>query len=322
MSVTTEAAPKKRLTKKEWGKLSSTEKAELRKQKVKEGEDAFNEAMAVLVDDESFREALRAASMCHKYSTRNRLWVAVQRGGNIIGPVASYSDWKNKLGYQVRKGEVGAMIWVPVPVKIKAKVHDDPDEDAAEITKTRFKIGKVFTRDQVDPIEGKALNLDGPAPAPIEGDSHGHLVPLLKTYLADKIGWSFKELDKDSANQCYGWCDRTNKEIAVRTDMPANGQVRTFVHELIHALGVSYDEYGRSLAETITESACYLVCRAIGLDVLDTSVPYVANWSKNDLDAAKREIHLIGTLADKLLADSGLDNHLALSEGEAVLLGK
>ena len=41
------------------------------------------------------------------------------------------------------------------------------DEDGEEKKLLRFKTGTVFTRDQVDPIEGKALSVDPPKPEPV-----------------------------------------------------------------------------------------------------------------------------------------------------------
>src|ERR1039458_5541725 len=37
-------------------------------------------------------------------------------------------------------------------------------------------------------------------------------------------------------------------------------------HELIHALGVGYGQYGREVAEVLTETAAFVACRSLGLD--------------------------------------------------------
>jgi hypothetical protein len=50
------------------------------------------------------------------------------------------------------------------------------------------------------------------------------------------------------------------------------------VHELAHALGVGYEDYGRRQAEVIVDTVSYIVCAGRGLDVSASSVPYVTGW--------------------------------------------
>lgn len=73
-----------------------------------------------------------------------------------------------------------------------------------------------------------------------------------------------------------GWCDPKRRRIVVGADLPANAQV----HELAHALGVGYAEFGRARAEEIVDTAMFVVCRAVGLRVDGESVPYVAGWQR------------------------------------------
>lgn len=88
---------------------------------------------------------------------------------------------------------------------------------------------------------------------------------------------SFEEI-RGSAG---GWCDAKARQIIVDADAPANARMRTLVHETIHALGVNYAEFGRERAEVIVDTAAYLVCSAVGLDVGGESVPYVAGWGED-----------------------------------------
>ena len=46
----------------------------------------------------------------------------------------------------------------------------------------------------------------------------------------------------------------------VDSGQPANAQLRVLVHEMSHALGVGYREYGRERAEAIVDTATHLVC--------------------------------------------------------------
>jgi len=42
--------------------------------------------------------------------------------------------------------------------------------------------------------------------------------------------------------------------------LPANGQVRMVVHEVAHALGSGYRDYGRQQAEVPVDTVTYIVC--------------------------------------------------------------
>jgi hypothetical protein len=53
------------------------------------------------------------------------------------------------------------------------------------------------------------------------------------------------------------------------------------VHELAHALGVGYEEFGRRRAEVIVDTATYVVCGALGLDTSGYSVLHIAGWGED-----------------------------------------
>jgi hypothetical protein len=77
--------------------------------------------------------------------------------------------------------------------------------------------------------------------------------------------------------------------------------VRTLVHELVHALGVGYSEFGREVAEVLTETAAFVACRSLGLDTAGMSVPYVASWGESDdLDAIKRYADIVDKMARQI----------------------
>src|SRR5581483_3998391 len=85
--------------------------------------------------------------------------------------------------------------------------------------------------------------------------------------------------------------------------LPANGRVRVLVHELAHALGVGYREYGRERAEVIVDTVTFIVCAGAGLDIGDESIPYVAGWGETGaLDAVTEFAAVIDTIARQLEA--------------------
>jgi hypothetical protein len=82
---------------------------------------------------------------------------------------------------------------------------------------------------------------------------------------------------------------------------PANRQVRTLVHELVHALGVGYAQYGRERAEVLGDCVTYIVCSSAGLDVAGESIPYIAGWGDDGaLDAIREYAHTIDAIAQRI----------------------
>ena len=61
---------------------------------------------------------------------------------------------------------------------------------------------------------------------------------------------------------------------------PADRQLRTLVHELAHALGLGYGQYGRERAEVLVDCVTYIVCASVGLDVGGESIPYGCKSSR------------------------------------------
>ena len=98
-----------------------------------------------------------------------------------------------------------------------------------------------------------------------------------------------------------GWCDPGRHEIVVSEHLPPNARVRVLVHELAHALGVGYEEFGRARAETVVDAVTYLVLRSAGLDVSCASVAYLASWGGQDAVKTVRETaELIDRIARRI----------------------
>jgi hypothetical protein len=203
-------------------------------------------------------------------SLSNQLLVALARPDATF--VAGFKAWL-KLGYCVRKGEKAIRIVAPMPIKDR-----DADGDDEAQTRVLFKGVSVFDRQQVAPIDGAEQASLEPPCEPLTGDSHAHLLEPLAAF-ARSLGFdvSFESI-RGSAG---GWCDQQAKKIVVDADAPANAQLRTLIHETIHALGVGYAEYGRERAEVIADTATWLAASSVGLDVSGESIPYVAGWGED-----------------------------------------
>lgn len=124
---------------------------------------------------------------------------------------------------------------------------------------------------------GEPVPLEPPS-EPLTGDSHGHLLPRLRSFCGS-LGYSvsFEELDGPAG----GWCDRRAKRIVVDAGTPANGRLRTLVHETAHALGGDYERYPREQSEVLADTITFVVCSSVGLAVDGESIPYVAVWGED-----------------------------------------
>ena len=87
------------------------------------------------------------------------------------------------------------------------------------------------------------------------------------------------------------------------------------LHELAHALGVGYAQFGRERAEVIVDTVTFIVCGSVGLDVGGESIPYVAGWGEHGaLEAVTAFAETIDALARRLedaLADTSVGDELA-----------
>jgi len=89
----------------------------------------------------------------------------------------------------------------------------------------------------------------------------------------------------------------------INDGLPANAQVRVLVHEIAHALGIGYRDYGREQAKVLVDTATYIVCRSVGLDTSGSSVPYIAGWGEDaGLDAIRRFAATIDSTARQIEA--------------------
>jgi hypothetical protein len=82
----------------------------------------------------------------------------------------------------------------------------------------------------------------------------------------------------------------------------------TRLHELAHALGLGYGQYGREKAEVLVDCVTYVVCSSAGLDVGGESIPYIAGWGEDGaLDAIREYAQTIDDIARRIedaLSDS------------------
>lgn len=225
--------------------------------------------------------ANRAYHLFHRFSLGNSLWAALQieLRGLPLGPIASYRRW-TELGRQVRKGEKGISLLMPVIVggkkKQKAGKPDaeapaawlvgsgsDPTQDAAAPQSGRrifVERAHWFTLAQTDPIEGVEPN---PA-AQAEPDA----IEFVPERAIARLGFRRERFQSTDGNK-MGYSYPTEGRLAVSE--LATDPTKTLVHEMAHCLLhtdsemiVEGHELPRAIAEVEAECVAYLVCATIG----------------------------------------------------------
>ena len=254
-------------------KFTDEERAAYKEAQRKEATDKLEGAIKSLETSDGFREWLRARALFHTYSLNNTLLIVAQCPEATR--IASAKVW-NELGRHIVKGSRSLKVFAPMewhiqcePGELGAKWNDKRKRWERKVR--TFKLVPVFDVSQTDGEPLAHLEV-----AEVDGDSHGRLIdPLMN--MAESLGYKVKIQDTGDAG---GWCDSTAKIIAVSDKLEFNGMVRVLVHEIAHALGVSYTQYGRGPAEVIVEAATYIVLAGQGFDLDPASVPYIAGWGK------------------------------------------
>lgn len=265
----------------------STKLTDAERQAKREADHAkARQAVEALQSSEGWQRWLSLRRHFHRYSLANQLLIALQNPNATR--VAGFRAWL-KLGYCVRRGETALRVWVPIPPSKKdIAAWEAAGAPAAEKPRTRFRLGPVFDRSQIEPLPAPAepVPLDPPI-APIDGDSLAWTFPRL-TGLAGEIGCAVViESMPDSRG---GYFEPLSRKVALNAANSINHQVKTLVHELAHALirwEVELEQLKLSYAqeELVVESVAYTVCGSIGLDTAGYSVPYLASWAEQaDLD--------------------------------------
>jgi hypothetical protein len=278
-------------------KITEAERAERRTQ----DRERLEHAVRALLSSEGWKRwvAVRSTNGLARYSFTNQILIATQR------PDASYVAGFRAfltLNRCVRKGERAIRIFAPMNIHARetdgAAEQTEAEGDGEQRPRIVFRSVPVFDVSQTDPLPGtEPVPLHFPQ-QPITGSSHAHLLPAL-TQLASELGYAVARRPLDGPAE--GWCDSRKHEIVVNELLPANAQVRVLVHEIAHALGIGYHDYGRRRAEVLVDTVTYIVCGSVGLDTSSSSVPYIAGWGEQgELDAIRSYAQTIDKLARRI----------------------
>lgn len=259
--------------------------------------DRLHQGVTDLMTSHGWQAALKFRSQFHTYSFFNTLLILNQRPDAQL--VSGYRKWQ-ELGRQVRKGEKGITILAPMLRK------DENDEDKRILI--GFKEVKVFDISQTD---GEPIPTT-PKPVILEGDTSliTSAITSLEAFCVAQ-GITFDRcLDHPRALGVYRHSDNS---ISLKPGLPKLQELKTFVHELAHAL-LHNPSSDRTVAELEAESAAYLTLHQLGLDTSDYTFAYLASWA-NDLGGLIDAGHNASKADDRILAHLG-PLLIALAGGE------
>ncbi|GEM_PF-1354745 len=263
--------------------------------------DDLADALAAGVSDPRIESFLAWLSKLHRYSTRNALLISLQwadrqrRDPDLpdLGHVASYRTWQ-RLGRNVRRGERGMAILVPVTVRARPEgASDTPSsrhtrepagsrpslacEAAGEgwpeagergtqdgPRHLRFRLGHVFDVSQTEGAEIPTWYTDTPALA--------DCLPALLEF-ATARGVTVRRGDTGTA---LGYS--LPGEIVVSADLPDGAAVQTLLHELAHEI---LHQHGPELnlpahvQESEAEAVAATVSGSLGENTLRSAAHYI-----------------------------------------------
>ena len=220
-----------------------------------------------------FRLFLITMAKFHDYSIGNQILIMLQR--KDATHVAGFNTWKD-LGRWVKKGERGISILAPVmPPKPKPEEKTLEEEETIEPQPVYFKVVYVF---DIAQTEGKPLpEFEVPV---LTGEANEELFYELKILMRERgVTVSFESrpyVDPGIKGQFTA-----PNQIWVRPEEPPAQQLKTLLHESAHYYSAGVFRIPRADAETIAESAAYVVGAHYGFDTGVRSFPYVALWGRD-----------------------------------------
>ena len=304
-----------------WKKMSKEDEDKKRQETIDKAIETMNKGVYEYLDSERFKTLLDTMSKFHDYSLNNTLMILEQNPHATH--LAGYNKWQQDFNRQVKRGEKGLMIWMPVEIKVKEN-HYVLDENGnrilgddgkfkreeVEVKKRTFKIGYTFDVSQTEQIEGKEVIELSPVKE-LEGNVKDY--PTLTKALMEISPVPIKiEAFKASAKGCY---NSLTNEIKIQPDMSEAQTIKTMIHEIAHSIVHSDEnlnqlkqkdnvEFSKNEKEVQAESIAYIVSSHLGIDTSDYSFPYVATWGlstePSDLEKVKQNLKCIKSTSFEL----------------------
>ena len=225
-----------------WKKMSKEEAENKRKATIDKAIEVMNKGVYDYLDSDRFKTLLDTLSKFYDYSVNNTLMILGQNPKAT--QLAGYNKWQNDFNRQVKSGEKGLMIWMPVEIKVKEnqyvldkdgnRILDENGKfkrEEVEVKKRTFKIGYTFDVSQTEQIEGKDVIELSPVKE-LEGDVKDYQA-LTKALMEISPVPIKIEAFKASAKGCY---NSLTNEIKIQPDMSETQTIKTMIHEIAHSI--------------------------------------------------------------------------------------
>lgn len=294
-------------------RMTDEERAAYREEKRHEAEQRMD---AILTAD-GFQTWLRLRRNVRSYSWANQVLIAIQAHERGIIPtiVKPASVWKRD-GYHPAKGSHAMHVWAFCGRRRKdgswtcTGGAEGPHAPRRLTTEREcptcgkpdhyFKLGPVFDASDVRSFEtGEPPAMPDLRGEPITGDSLEWLIAPLVAH-AERTGWiGHADLQATSQHGELGsWNYKTRELRVCVTDgagqpTSGNARLRTLLHELAHALGITSktdDTLTYEDAEVAVECVSYIVAGTIGLDTGGEAIPYMAGWGGENAREKMRDL--------------------------------
>ncbi|GAH60019.1 unnamed protein product, partial [marine sediment metagenome] len=235
-----------------------------------------------------FRLFLTTMSKFHNYSIGNQILIMLQEPNATH--VAGFVTWK-ELGRWVKKGGKSISILAPVlpprptcprcGAKVPKGARFCPEcsapveEVEIEVAPHFFKVVSVFDISQTD---GKPLpEFEVPV---LTGEVNEDLFTNLEILMKVKrVSVSFESRPHQDPGIKGQYS--TLGGIWIRPEEPRAQQLKSLTHEIAHYYSEGVFRIPRQDAETIAESAAFVVGAHYGFDTGTRSFPYVALWARD-----------------------------------------
>ena len=238
-----------------------------------------------ILDSQSFAAYLATMAKFHQYSAGNILLITLQ--APEASRVAGYQRWK-QLGRQVKLGEKGIKILVP---HVKKQTDEETGEEERIVR--GFGLGTVFDIKQTD---GKPLP-EPPVAREIRESTDAGMV--LFGHLMRFVEGEGVTVEREELEHGHGYYAPNERRIALGNHLEGDQRTKTLAHEAVHYVADHRGWTSREDAETVAESAAFVVLNHYGIDTSGYSFAYVANWAqdravvKRNLEAIQRTAHAV-----------------------------
>lgn len=274
---------------------------------------ALEKSLSDIFANDRFKDLLKVMANNKSYSLNNSLLIVAQKPTATM--TMGYKDWK-KLGRQVNAGEKGIRILAPYMKKIDVEKIDPKTKQPIRDEK-----GNVVTEKRERPIGYFQVSVFDVS------QTQGKEIPKIKDFVKfnmqdddyiSKLYKDYKEFLINTKNNVIderpteegvaGYYSRANDEIVISSTENKNDTekfqvlVHEYAHSLLHHKESDLKDLPRGHKEAQAESVAYVVNQYYGLDTSDSSIGYIARWSK-DIKLAKQALNEVRHVSNAIIDD-------------------